>query len=90
MWNQLVQEHRVNSVKVYLNENDIVPGVSIAYADYKRNESAAMDAVRADPSIHSIASAGAAISAGMATELPLFNIDSLKRTINETSPRLEV
>jgi hypothetical protein len=64
LWNQLVQDGRVKSVKVYINENDVVPGASIAYADFKK--------------LHA------------ADEAALFKIDTLKRTINETSPRLLV
>jgi hypothetical protein len=33
MWNQLVSDHKVHSVKIYLNENDIVPGVSISFRE---------------------------------------------------------
>ncbi len=64
MWNQLVQDGRVKSVKVYINENDVVPGASIAYADVKRMHAA--------------------------DEAALFKIDTLKRILNETSPRLLV
>lgn len=64
MWNRLVQDGRVKSVKIYVNENDIVPGVSIAFADLKRKRAA--------------------------DEPALFQIDTLKRTINELSPRLLV
>lgn len=63
MWNELVRKGRVKSVKVYINENDIVPGVSIAFADFLSNKPLGRD-------------------------FPLFQIDSLRRTINEVSPRL--
>jgi hypothetical protein len=82
LWDKLVRDGRVKSVKVYINENDIVPGVSIAYADFKRTQSLQV--------------AGAAISPGgyaagkVIEEAPLFQIDSLQRTINETGPRLLV
>jgi hypothetical protein len=33
MWDQLVRDGTIKSVKVYINENDVVPGVTIAYAD---------------------------------------------------------
>jgi len=82
MWDKLVRFRRVKSVKVYINENDIVPGVSIAFADLKETQA------------HQVV--GAAVSPGgygaakVIEEAPLFEIDSLKRTINETSPRLLV
>jgi opacity protein-like surface antigen len=68
MWDQLVRDGQVKSVKVYINENDPVPGASIAYADFKR----------------------ARVLQVAGAEAPLFEIDSLKRTINEISPRLLV
>jgi hypothetical protein len=64
MWNKLVQDGRIKSVKIYLNQNDPVPGLSIAYADYKNRQ--------------------------IASERPLFQVDALKQTINETAPRLLV
>ena len=67
MWDQLVRDHKVNSVKVFINENDIVPGVSISYGDARKMN------VLAAPN-----------------EPSLIEIESLKRTINETSPRLMV
>ncbi len=67
MWDDLVRRGQIKEVKVYLNQNDVVPGVSIAYADYKKNQ-----------------------VVSMAADAALFNVDSLKRTINEISPRLEV
>jgi len=90
MWNKLVQDGRVKSVKVYLNENDPVPGASIAYADYKKNQIAGAAAVSSNPSVDTLARIGTQTTAGAVSELPLFQIDSLKRTINESSPRLEV
>jgi hypothetical protein len=38
LWNKLVQEGRVHSVKVYVNQNDPVPGAAIAYADAKKHQ----------------------------------------------------
>ncbi len=90
MWNKLVQDGRVRSVKVYLNENDPVPGASIAYADYKKNQIAGAAAVSSNPSVDTLVRIGVQTTAGAVSELPLFQIDSLKRTINESSPRLEV
>jgi hypothetical protein len=90
VWNKLVQDGRIKSVKVYLNENDPIPGASIAYADYKKNQEAAAAAVRSNPSIGTLAESGSQIAVGAVSEVPLFQIDSLKRTINKTSPRLEV
>jgi hypothetical protein len=65
MWDQLVRTGKVHSVKVYLNENDMVPELAIAYADQ----------------------IGGVLDV---RDLPLFAIGSLKRTINEASPRLLV
>jgi len=66
MWDELVRSGRVKSIKVYINENDIVPGSAIVFADQ----------------------IGGGV--GASRELPLFQIDSLKQVINETSPRLLV
>jgi len=90
MWNKLVQDGRVKSVKVYLNENDPVPGASIAYADYKKNQAAEVAAMRSTPTVDTLIRASAKTAATAASEVPLFQVDSLKRTINESGPRLEV
>jgi hypothetical protein len=65
MWDQLVRDGRVKSVKVYINENDPVPALAICYADHKNHDE----------------------NLGKGS---LFDVDSLKRTINETSPELLV
>ena len=88
MWNKLVQDGRVKSVKVYLNENDPVPGAAIAYGDYKKNQ-----LVQALEPIHSPSAMGlngAVIVSTGVLDTGLFKIESLKRTINETSPRILV
>jgi hypothetical protein len=90
MWNKLVRDGRVKSVKVYLNENDPVPGASIAYADYKKNQLTGAAAVSSNPSVDALVRTGVQTTEGAVSDLPLFQIESLKRTINETSPRLEV
>jgi hypothetical protein len=42
MWDQLVRDGKVKSVKVYINQNDIVPGSSIAFADMKNAEGSSL------------------------------------------------
>jgi hypothetical protein len=66
MWDQLVRDRHVRSIKVYLNENDIVPALAIRYADHEHNDQYVVE------------------------DRSLFQIDSLKRTINEAAPRLLV
>ena len=92
----------MNSVKVYINENDPVPGVSIAFADQFQEQRTGANALPKNPSLTDVVGV-AAKSAAVAVDetinvawsnpatkasmdLPLFNIDALKRTINETSP----
>ena len=65
MWDQLVRDGRVKSVKVYINENDMVPALAISYADHKNHDD----------------------NLGKGSRL---DIEWLKRTINETSPKLLV
>lgn len=90
MWNKLVQDGQVKSVKVYLNENDPVPGASIAYADFKKNQHASEASLKSYPSADNAAAHGARAGAAVASDTGIFQIQSLKRTINETSPRLLV
>lgn len=90
MWNKLVQDGKIKSVKVYLNENDIVPGTSIAYADYKKYENTVIQSAKANPAGNGVVEAGAAVGEVIGEGVSLMNIERLKRTINETSPRLEV
>jgi hypothetical protein len=65
MWDQLVRDGRVKSVKVYINENDMIPALAICYADHKNHDE----------------------NTGKNNFL---NVESLKRMINETSPKLLV
>ncbi len=90
MWNKLVQDARVKSVKVYLNENDPVPGAAIAYADLKKSQHASGVSLKSYPSVDNAVLRGAKAGAVVASDTGLFQIQSLKRTINETSPRLLV
>jgi hypothetical protein len=88
LYGPLVQDGRVKSVKVFLNENDPVAGASIAYADYKNNP-VVTKLGSVDP-VTSVAVKTAAATGTAVVDAPLFQVDSLKRTINETSPRLLV
>jgi hypothetical protein len=90
MWNKLVQDRRVKSVKIYLNENDPVPGAAIAFADVLKSQPAAGASLKSYPTADNAAVHGATATAVMATDTGLFQVESLKRTINETSPRLLV
>jgi hypothetical protein len=106
MWDKLVRDHEVKSVKVYINENDPVPGASIAYADQFQVQRTGANAIPKNPSVNdavgvAVKSAVVAVNetinvawSNPATkalmDFPLFQIDALKRTINETSPRLLV
>lgn len=90
MWNKLVQDGRVKSVKVYLNENDPVPGASIAFADLAKSQQASGLSLKSYPSVDNatlpVVNAGIVVT----SDTGLFQIQSLKRTINETSPRILV
>jgi hypothetical protein len=91
MWDQLVRDGRVTSVKVFVNEGDIVPGVSIAYKDSKdiQRPSGMNPPVKSSDSGVTTADV-VATGAALAYNEPLFEIDQLKRTINESAPRIEV
>lgn len=90
MWNKLVQDGRVKSVKVYLNENDPVPGASIAYSDLKKSQEALGPTLNSFPTADNAVAHGVRAGSVIASDTGLFQIDALKRTINETSPRLLV
>jgi hypothetical protein len=84
MWNELVSKGEVKSVKVYINEHDPVPGISIAFADLA-------DLLRKRALlVGTVGSSGGYAAVKTGAEASLFQIDSLKRTINETSPKLLV
>jgi hypothetical protein len=90
MWNKLVQDGRVKSVKVYLNENDPVPGASIAFGDLRKSQQAAGVSLKSYPSVDNAALPMVTAGAVGVSDTGLFQIQSLKRTINETSPRILV
>jgi hypothetical protein len=90
MWDQLVRDGKVKSVKVYINENDIVPGASIAFMDGKiASEKAARGAADFPFPYPASGAVAAGVSAG-ASAVPLFKLGPLKDVINVTAPRLEV
>jgi hypothetical protein len=90
MWNKLVQDGRVKSVKVFLNENDPVPGAAIAFADLKKSQQALGVSLKSYPSIDNAVLPGVNAGVVVTSDTGLFQIESLKRTINETSPRILV
>jgi hypothetical protein len=90
MWNTLVQERRVKSVKVYLNENDPVPGAAIAFADLVKSQQASGASLKSYSTADNAAVQGLNAGPVLASDTGLFQVESLKRTINETSPRILV
>ena len=75
MWDRLVKDGKVESVKVYVNENDIVPGSSLAFMDLK-------ESMRDSSGIETALTA--------ANSASLFTTDGLKHVFEEISPSLTV
>ena len=90
MWNQLMRDGRVKSIKVYINQNDPIPGVSIAYADFKKSQQASAEGLNTDPSVDDAIRQAAAANAVATADAGLLQIDTLIRTFNEVSPLLQV
>ncbi len=89
MWDQLVRDGKVNSVRIYVNNDDPVAGAAISFADASNAAvTSAKAALRGDAS--PVVQSALELAAGDNEHHLIFNNSALVQTINEISPRIAV